>query len=311
MTRVEQLNQVVDQLRHAHDVWLDDRNAGAAPNDRLCEAIEFTQEAFQRGVCPPSHVAMNNAIVEMFHRYDDWQHEDVAVPGEGFWNSMRQVFDLRERLIRSSTPPEQIPPIATLRKQGSTDRQIVLYIYGFPSRNGTDFEPTSERIAGPFVTSFGGIDYDKLEAESADPGKIVPRDWINPRERKRLEESGVYDKSPAVQIRPVERTREEREAQAVQLASEGGTMAQVMHVCELTATEIVALCDAASVPSPEANGVAAVKVTPEDLDSAIQELIDKGIRDNDIVNELRKRGMEAANMGRVKGVRSRQPVVTK
>lgn len=311
MTRVEQLNQTVDKLRQAHDVWLDDKNAGTAPSDGLCDAIEFTQEVFQRGVCPPSHVGLNNAVVELNRRYDDWLHEGNDTPGEGFWVSMRQVFDIRQKMAKLATPPEQIAPIATLRKQGSTDRQIAFYIYGWPSRNGKDYDPASDNRVGPFLTQFGGIDYDKLEEEAAKPGAVVPRDWINPQDRKRMEEAGVYDTSPAVQIGPVEKTREEREAQAVQLATEGGTLPQIMHVCDLTETEVVNLCEAAGIPAPTTNGFASVPTSQDDLDSAIQELIDKGVKDNDIVSQLRQRGMTAANMGRVKGVRNRQAATVK
>ena len=54
-----------------------------------------------------------------------------------------------------------------------------------------------------------------------------------------------------------------------------------------------------------------VPTSPEDLDAAISALITEGKKDNDIVNILRQRGMSAANMGRVKSVRNRQPVAAK
>lgn len=311
MTRVEQLNQTIDKLRQAHDAWLDDRNAGTAPSNSMCDAIEYAQEVFQRGVCPPSHVALNNAVVELHRRYDDWLHENVDTPNEGFWGAMRQVFELRQKLAKLATPPEQIAPIAVLRKQGSTDKQIAFYIYGWPSRNGKDYDPTSDNRVGPFLTEFGGINYDQLEAEAANPGTVVPRNWINPQDRKRLEDAGFYDQSPAVQIGPVERSREEREAQAVQLATEGGTLPQIMHVCDLTEEEVIGLCDAAGIPAPTTNGFASIPTSQDDLDSAIQELIDKGVKDNDIVSQLRQRGMKDANMGRVKGVRNRQAATVK
>ena len=308
MNRVEQLNDVVDKLRQAHDRWLDDRNAGPVPSDQMSDLIELSQETYQRGICPPSHIPLNNAVVTLSQRYDDWQHEDADAPGEGFWAAMRQVFDLRDKLRKNSTPPERIPPIATLRKNGTTDRQIAVYIYGYPSTNGTDYDPAAgDRRSGPFLTSTGGVDIDKIEVEAANPGSVVPRDWINPQNLKVMIDAGAFDTSPAVQIGPVERTREEREAQAIQLASEGGTMAQIMGVCSLTGAEVLALCEGAGIPSPEGNAMATTQATQEELDAAIVELIDKGVKDSDIVGQLRQRGMSAANMGRVKGVRARQP----
>jgi len=310
VTRVEQLNAAVDQLRLAHDRWIGDRNIGVAPSDPLCDEIERVQEVYQAGICPTSHILINNAVAALYLKYQEWNQGDSDTPRDAFWESMRKVFDLRQRLVDHAIPPQRIAPIKTLRNTDkATDRQICFYIYGCWSKDGLTYDPEGDRRIGPFINSNGGIDYAKLEAEAEKPGSVVPVDWINPAERHRMEGAGVFDTTPAVQIGPVERSREEREADAVRLVEEGGTLTQVARVCSLTEAEVLDLCDSKEIPRP-ISGPSTGPTSPEDLDAAISSLIAEGKKDNDIVNILRQRGMSAANMGRVKSVRNRQPVAT-
>jgi hypothetical protein len=313
VTRVEQLNQVVDEFQQSHDRWLDNRNAGVAPDDPLCDAIERLQTVFDAGVCPVSHIDMNNAVMELQLEYGKWQNSRDDEPRPAFWEAVRRVFDCRKRIADAAKEPDQIAPIKRLREQGLSDKQIAYYVYGWQTRDGKTYDANGDKRCGPFVTASGGIEYTLMEQEQEKPGSVLKPNtelpyWVHPSEAARMVMSGRFDTAPAIQIGPVERTREEREAEAVKLITDGGTMAQVCRVCGLTESEVAALCNQHSLALPMA-GFASLQPSQEDLDSAIRELLEQGKQDNEIVNTLRQRGMSGANKGRVAAVRQR-PAVT-
>lgn len=309
MTRVEQLNKAVDDMRDARDQWLENPNDGQAPTEPLCQSIIRTHEVFQRSMCPVSHIEVNNAVAVLHREFVDWYYGSEDIPPPAFWTAFNAVLDKRKKIDDMSRIPDQIPPIKTLREQKSSDRQIAMYIYGFLSKDGKTYSPDGTRRAGPFLDGRENINYDLLEQEAATPGSVVPRNWINPQQEARLRAAGVYDTTPAAIMGDEEQPREDRVAKAIELAQTGGTLPQIANVCKFTEREVEQVLAENDIPLPAVGMVPSV-TSADTINAAISDLVAQGKRDSDIVNILRKQGMEC-NLGRVKQVRSSSAFATK
>lgn len=298
MTRVQQLNGAVDRLRMEHDLWQKDPEQGTNPSHGMVEAIRDMMEAFHAGPCPMSHLKLNNAAMAFSLKVEEWEEEANGDPRPGYWNALRELFAARERL--NVKPPGSLPTCKALRHDRKmTDSQICMDYYGFRTSDGKTFDPESERYAGPLLNAYGQIDNELLEKEIEQPWSVIPKDWINPRARKELEEAGYFDKSPACGKVPA--TPEENKDRAIKMLTGGGTVTQIADVCKMTTAEVEALADAEGLPLPDFSA-ADEPVDAEKERLAIVEASSSGLKPDQIVNKLRAAGMKRVNLGRVKAV---------
>lgn len=309
MTRVEQINEHVDNLKEARQRWMDDSQGSDIPSTAMTDAIEALNFTLTNGVCPFSHIALNNAAILLMQRYMLWMgglavDSKTGAPLQVFWDAMNDLMAARERL--NIAAPAPLMSVKACRAQGLTDIQIVNHVYGFASSDGSAYDPAGQGYAGPFLTRGGMIDSDKLERECADQYSVVPKDWVHPSRRARLEAAGLLDNTPAIQMGPKERSREEREAQAIEMMRGGGLMHQTVQVTGLDQTTLTDICDKNEIPLPFQDPQS-VQTSSADVEAAISLLIGEGLKDNDIVHKLRQRGMDAVNLGRVKMVRQKSP----
>ena len=304
MTRVEQLNAAVDRVRGFHDAWSKDAQSGPIPGEGLVSAVYGMVDVFEAGPCPPSHVPLNNAVSALNLAQVEWQDGEYGADGgppPRYYRAMGEVFDLRNRL--NAITPRRPPTIALLRgpQNGATDQQIARHIYGYLNAEG--------QHEGPLLDARGNVDWEKFEREAAEPGSVVPMDWINPRDRSALEAIGYYDKTPAVKMEADQPSREDQEARAIDLLRQGAFVTQVANVTGLTVAEVSALAAANAVPVESQSFAPSVSLSDTDLDSAINGLLIQGVKPHDVVSQLKARGWDQANLGRVNAVAKRRQTV--
>lgn len=304
MTRVEQLNEAVDRVRGFHDAWSKDAQSGPIPGEGLVSAVYTMVDIFEAGPCPPSHVLLNNAVSALNLAQVEWQDGEYGADGgppSRYYRAMGEVFDLRNRL--NAIPPRRPASIAQLRgpQNGATDQQIARHIYGYLNAEG--------QHEGPLLDSRGNVDWEKYEKEAAEPGSVVPMDWVNPRDRAALEAIGYYDTTPAVSLGAAQPSRGEQEARAVELLRQGAFVTQVANVTGLTVAEVSALASSHAVPVEPQTSTSSPARPDTEVDSAITELLDKGVKPHDVVSQLKAKGIDQANLGRVNAVAKRRQTV--
>lgn len=303
MTRVQQLNDTTDEMLKQHVRWTEDPNVGDTPPPYFCDAIENTVKVFDAGPCPVSHIPLNNAVTRFNQAYQGWLNQDAdwvtkGLPSPAFYRALAEVRNERSRLTVTVSP---IKSVKIAREQGATDDQIAKSIYGFLTSDGVKYDPNGNRHAGPFLHPNGQIDNEKLDKEFREAGSVVPRDWINPRQRYDLEKAGYFDQMPAVDTGTRPPSDEERKALALRLLRSGGTLEQIRSLTSFTDGHIAEIADEAGIPMPF-SGDETPKGTSDELDAAILEELVKGSKANQIVNTL-KTTFPQINLGIVNNVR--------
>lgn len=305
MRRVEQLNQAVDRLRSECKRWEGDKAASDDLPKYVCEEIERCHRVFHAGPCPTSHIDLSNAVTQLEDAYsgwndleDRWTGQDNK-PSSAFFTRLRAVFEQRDRL--NMELPGALKSVAQCVADGATKDQIARHIYGFRTSDGKTYDSEGSTYAGPLLKN-GQIDNTAFESELRQQYSAVPKDWINPRLRADLEKVGYFDEIPAVITEPVERSRPEREGQALKLLREGGTLPQILTVTGLTQDEVAQLADQHELTMPALDDTP--KGTTEEMEAAVIELLATGAKPHVIVNTLRPR-FPQLNVGVVNALKSK------
>lgn len=178
-SRLTEILAATDELIRVHNAWESDAAAPIYPTADFERAVEHCIEALRRGDIPQPCLQLANALNEFdvqWQLYANGNHRSDGTPYSDFWAAFRAVLDARH--IAHPQPPKYVEPVAQLRAQGVSDRQIAHHIYG---HNGT----------GPFLDN-GQIRSDLIDQEARDPGSVLGAErWIHPSERERQQRAQV------------------------------------------------------------------------------------------------------------------------
>lgn len=172
--RTLEIENAVDAFLAAHTDW-ETSGEETLPEDYedAVNAMLFT--VLGSGDMPQSHLRLVAAVADLQTSFEKALIADATgdTPPDEFWRAIDRLRD-RRRNILTPLQPRQTESVRELRRQGVSDNQIALHIYGYA---GT----------GPFINEFGQVDHKKLTQEAEQPGSVIPEDWVHPEERQRID----------------------------------------------------------------------------------------------------------------------------
>ena len=170
--RITEVKTVVDELLRRINHWVDDdRNTPVVP-ESVAIYIRQAEIICRQGDVPESCLPLQTAtarLSEEFRAYSAREHgkyrPENGAPGPSFWAACANLA--RSRVGAETPLAERLEPVATLLKQGVSHEQIAQHIYG-------------RRGVGPFLQINGAADVGLIEKEAANPGSVIPADWMPP-----------------------------------------------------------------------------------------------------------------------------------
>lgn len=103
--------------------------------------------------------------LDKYQSGDDESRQPNGSPTPSFWVAARHLA--KARIDADQTMSPVLEPVSFLLKSGVTHDQIAFHIYG-------------HRGEGPFVSGNGIANVALIEQEAANPGSVIPKDWVHP-----------------------------------------------------------------------------------------------------------------------------------
>lgn len=246
--RTAEILHAVDELIRRVALWKDDPAGDAMVPGDIATAIDGAVMICADGDVPQMCRQLASeavpAMYEANRRYEANEHgyfrPETGAPDQPWWKAIIAVE--QARLGAVAPVYESIEPVAVLRKQGVTDEQIALSIYG-------------RRGEGPFVNSSGSVNYALIQKEVDQPGSVIPEGWIPPWVDQALAESrkAVQNRLKSYAI-IAENKRYEDPSTVEELLRDGAYVQQIMNVKHLTRKEVLAEADRLGVKAVDAPG---------------------------------------------------------
>lgn len=173
-SRTGEILEAVDLLIQVHDDWESDPKAPDVPTAKFEEAVLACVEVCNLGDTPSKCRELVDAVSRMGVEWEKYAGGEMGPghrPRGSFWGAMRAVFHAREGAAPLQHQP--IEPVSLLLKQGVSQQQIALHIYG-------------DGKTGPLVGPNGQPDATKILQEADNPGSVIPKGWVHPREDERI-----------------------------------------------------------------------------------------------------------------------------
>jgi hypothetical protein len=171
--RVAEILRSVDELLRRIERWLIDPHGKPTVPIEVELGIRLAMQTCEKGdvpdCCRDLAIVGVPRLAEEFRGYTQWElgkvRPETGGPGPGFWAAAKAVA--RARAGADSPLIEELEPVAVLLNQGVSHEQIARHIYG---RQGV----------GPFLQPNGAANVALIEREAAEPGSVIPPQWIPP-----------------------------------------------------------------------------------------------------------------------------------
>lgn len=172
--RVHTITKSVDELIRRIENWMRDDSPQASPivPEDCALAIEATIITIREGDIPQCCQQLAIAVPRLGEEYRKYENREngsvrpeTGAPGPAFWSAASAVA--KARMGADAPLIERLEPVAMLIKQGVSPEQIGQHIYG-------------RRGVGPFIMENRAVDLALIEQEAANPGSVIPKDWIPP-----------------------------------------------------------------------------------------------------------------------------------
>lgn len=182
------LLNLVDNLDDAYNKWIESpsNNIPSPEMQAAIEELQFYNDSITSIDIDEEELLLKvRILLEEFRQWEKGEkYLRTGEPTASFWSAMNHVF--KTRMKEDGFVFAKLETVKQLREQGVSNQQIATCIYGTRLDNG-DYD-------GLFVTRHGVIKTDLLDQEAANPGSVVPPDYVCPYDQKRLKSWQSHNK---------------------------------------------------------------------------------------------------------------------
>lgn len=257
MSRRTDILAAVDNLKRVHDAWESDDQSPLQPTAELERVINATIRTCESGDVPFDCRELIRAVDLMgaeWRKYEAGQRTPDYRPVPAFWEALRGVWRAR---AGSSRPKVRRPePVKVLIDQKVSYQQIAQRIYGW-------FNPATEQFEGPLLDERGNPDIDLIHKEAEQAGSVVPKDWVHPSERERVEqEAAAVEASLEPSVRHESKPTEDP-ATVEELLREGAFPEQIARVKGLSINQVLSIAEQHGIEPAKMPNLAAMRAPHE------------------------------------------------
>lgn len=169
--RLLEIKKTIDELIRRIETWLGTHDQPVMP-DTVVVAIKAAVMTMHQGDIPRCCQQLNTAVNRLHVEYLGYEGQEHGKyrpengsPGPSFWAAAQELAKARHGAEEPTI--ERLEPVKVLLTQGVSHEQIAQHIYG-------------RRGVGPFIDQYGCSDYALIEREAANPGSVVPENWVPP-----------------------------------------------------------------------------------------------------------------------------------
>lgn len=246
--RTADILKSVDELIHRVAAWKDDPNGDPIVPDVVIAALDAAVIVCADGDIPQMCRQLASeaipALYDANRRYEASEYgfvrNETGAPDQPWW---RAVIAVEQARMGAVAPVyESLEPVAVLRRQGVTDEQIAMAIYG-------------RRGEGPFMNDNGTVNYAKIQKEVDTPGSVLGENWVPPWVDQALAEArkSVQNRLAAYAV-IAENKPYEDPASIEELLRDGAYVQQIMHVKRVDRKTVLAKAESLGIKAVDAPG---------------------------------------------------------
>lgn len=213
----------------AYEAWqADEADFRINADSELDDFLRVMESVIDNGVIPNQCLTLVIEARKLLVAYDGYQNGEwkpgTLEPTEKFYLAVAAV--VAARVVAEPPQRAMLETVATLRKQGVSDRQIS-HIYG--TRN-----PQTGEWSGPFLRN--GVPVENLiTSEAEHPGSVIGDDWVHPDETAKQDRFAtsmkdrlhrIDNRAAAAQAQTVRKTARPSDDDIADYLREGGFPAQ-------------------------------------------------------------------------------------